>query len=65
MSNSSARARSQDRANLYQEITDKIIAELELGRVPWVQLWGTTNATAPLGIPKNAVTGRHYSVSMR
>src|SRR5438093_7981081 len=28
-----------DRASLYQEITDKIIAELEQGRVPWVQPW--------------------------
>ena len=26
--------------SLYQEITDKIIAELEQGRVPWVQPWG-------------------------
>ena len=31
-----ARARSgQDRTNLYQEITEKIIAQLEAGRVPW------------------------------
>ena len=28
-----------DRNSLYQEITDKIIAELEQGRVPWVQPW--------------------------
>ena len=61
MSNSSARARGQDRANLYQEITDKIIADLEAGRVPWVQPWGRTAATAPLGMPKNVTTGRHYS----
>ena len=32
---SHARA-GHDRANLYTEITDKIIAELEAGRVPWV-----------------------------
>ncbi len=25
------------RASLYTEITDKIVAELEAGRVPWVQ----------------------------
>jgi antirestriction protein ArdC len=25
-----------DRASLYTEITDKIIAELEAGRIPWV-----------------------------
>ncbi|WP_205602510.1 ArdC family protein [Chelativorans alearense] len=51
----------RDRANLYSEITDKIIAELEAGRVPWVQPWGTAAAKAPLGLPKNASTGRTYS----
>ncbi len=50
-----------DRTNLYSEITDKIIAELEAGRVPWVQPWGTTAAKAPLGLPKNASTDRQYS----
>ena len=45
-----------DRTSLYQEITDKIIAELEQGRVPWVQPWA--GAAAPLGLPKNAATGR-------
>jgi hypothetical protein len=49
------------RANLYQEITTKIIAELEAGRVPWVQPWGTAAAKAPLAMPKNASTGRFYS----
>ncbi len=50
-----------DRANLYDEITDKIIAELEAGRVPWVQPWGTSVAKAPLGLPRNAATSRSYS----
>jgi antirestriction protein ArdC len=27
----------QDRTNLYDEITGKIIAELKAGHVPWVQ----------------------------
>jgi antirestriction protein ArdC len=48
-----------DRSSLYQEITDKIIAELEQGRVPWVQPWA--NTAAPLGMPKNAATARNYS----
>jgi antirestriction protein ArdC len=48
-----------DRTSLYQAITDKIIAELEQGRVPWVQPWNA--AAAPLGLPKNAATGRAYS----
>jgi antirestriction protein ArdC len=51
----------RDRANLYSEITDKIIAELEAGRVPWVQPWATAAAKAPLAMPKNASTNRQYS----
>lgn len=61
MSNPNARARAgQDRANLYNEITDRIIAELEAGRVPWVQPWCTAAAKAPLAMPKNASTNRQY-----
>ena len=52
---------SGDRANLYDEITDRIIAELEAGRLPWVQPWGTSGVAAPLALPKNAATGRRYS----
>src|SRR5207253_4721913 len=50
-----------DRANLYAEITDKIIAELEAGRIPWVQPWGTAAIKAPLAMPRNAATQRGYS----
>jgi antirestriction protein ArdC len=61
MSKPYPRARAgQDRANLYDEITDKIIAELEAGLVPWVQPWGTAAAKAPLAMPKNAATTRQY-----
>ena len=56
----SARA-GQDRTSLYDEITGKIISELEVGRVPWVQPWGTAAAKAPLAMPRNGSTGRHYS----
>ena len=48
-----------DRTSLYQEITDRIIAELEQGRLPWVQPW--SGVAAPLGLPKNAATRRPYS----
>ncbi len=48
-------------ASLYDEITGKIIAELEAGHLPWVQPWGTAAAKAPLAMPKNAATGRPYS----
>src|SRR4029077_5924124 len=62
MSRSAARARAgQDRTSLYSEITSKIIAELEAGRVPGVQPWGTAAAKAPLAMPKNAATQRRYS----
>lgn len=49
------------RSNLYDDITDKIIAELEEGRLPWVQPWGTAAAKAPLAMPRNAATARQYS----
>jgi antirestriction protein ArdC len=62
MSHAAVRARpGQDRTSLYQEITDKIIAELEAGRLPWVQPWGTSAVQAPLALPKNAATQRRYS----
>jgi antirestriction protein ArdC len=57
-----ARARSgQDRTNLYQEITDKIITELEAGRIPWVQPGGTSAGKASVAMPKNGASGRQYS----
>lgn len=62
MSRPTARVRTgQNRPGLYQEITDKIIAELEAGRVPWVQPWRTAAANAALAMPKNASTERRYS----
>lgn len=47
------------RRNIYAEITDRILSELEAGRAPWVQPWAT--ATAAVGMPFNAVSGRRYS----
>src|SRR5215475_9950735 len=62
MSKHAVHARTgESRANLYDEITDKIIAELEAGRMPWVQPWGTAAAKASLSMPKNASTDRPYS----
>ncbi len=49
------------RSSLYDDITDRIIAELEEGRLPWVQPWGTPDAEAPLAMPRNAATSRQYS----
>lgn len=53
------RASGASRPSLYQEVTDKIVRELEAGRFPWVQPWGA--ARAGLGLPRNAATGRRYS----
>ena len=55
-----ARAGSEPpRGSLYDEVTARIIAELEQGRFPWVQPW--SNSAASPGLPKNATTGRAYS----
>jgi len=60
MTHQSRKARvPAESANLYQQITEQIIAQLEQGRVPWVQPW--TSARAGLGMPHNAATGRSYS----
>ena len=47
------------RAPLYEQITDRIIAELETGRLPWVQPWDAGRAA--VGIPYNVVSDRRYS----
>lgn len=52
------------RASIYDEVTSRICAELDEGRLPWVQPWGTKG---PGGkgvsacLPRNAVTARSYS----
>ena len=53
MSRNTTRARTgSDRSSLYDNITNKIIGELDAGRVPWVQPWGTAAAKAPLTMPR-------------
>jgi antirestriction protein ArdC len=54
-------AKGIQRDNLYRDITDKIIAELEQGIVPWVQPWTSGNQLSPLGLPINGLTRRSYS----
>lgn len=48
------------RADLYQTVTQRIVGELEEGRVPWVKPWGTGGG-ADAALPRNALTGRAYS----
>jgi antirestriction protein ArdC len=50
---------SKPRGSLYDEVTAKIIAQLEAGIFPWVQPWNASSAVP--GLPRNAVTGRFYS----
>ncbi|MEO5865814.1 MAG: zincin-like metallopeptidase domain-containing protein [Sphingomonas sp.] len=45
---------------MYAEVTARIVAELEAGRVPWVQPWGKVGSAAA-GLPCNALTARPYS----
>ena len=49
------------RPTIYREVTDRIIGELEQGRVPWVQPWGASGTATPLGLPKNGETGNTNS----
>ena len=51
----------QGKPNLYAQVTARIVAQLEQGRVPWVQPWGAPDTATPLGLPRNASTGRTYS----
>jgi antirestriction protein ArdC len=48
-----------ERASLYAEVTARVIAELEAGRLPWVQPWDA--AACGCAMPANAVTRRRYS----
>src|SRR3546814_2069598 len=48
-----------ERASLYSEVTSRIIAELEEGRLPWVQPWDS--AACGCTMPQNGATGRQYS----
>ena len=47
-------------ANLYAQVTSTIVAELEMGAIPWTKPWRNT---APVGnvMPHNAATNRPYS----
>jgi antirestriction protein ArdC len=56
MSYSDQEQRSASRPGLYQEITDRIIQQIEAGIIPWVQPWASNTslsvcAQGPLGMP--------------
>lgn len=43
--------------DLYQQVTDKIVAALEAGTAPWIRPWSTSKAS---GLPHNPLSGTHY-----
>lgn len=50
-----------NRQTVYEEVTARIVRELEDGRVHWVQPWGDPKTPAAVGLPRNAATRRAYS----
>lgn len=52
-----------DRADMYQTVTDRIVAALEAGTAPWVQPWTPSRDGSGLAgwWPRNASTGKAYS----
>jgi len=55
------RQKQTPRQDLYQEITNKIIAQMKQGKFPWVQPWSSSHAACTVGLPVNATTQRRYS----
>jgi antirestriction protein ArdC len=53
------------KTSLYEEITARIISDLESGAFPWAQPWGQPRGAGPqnaaLGLPRNAATSKSYS----
>ena len=56
-----AKAGGAKRRDLYQEVTDRIVAQLEAGTVPWVQPWDGSKSGPSVGLPRNASTTKSYS----
>nr|WP_210242712.1 ArdC family protein [Bradyrhizobium ivorense] len=53
--------RTTAKQSLYEDITAKIIAELEAGIFPWARPWSASGASEPFALPRNAATGKSYS----
>jgi antirestriction protein ArdC len=49
-----------DKLNVYDQVTNIIIEQLEKGVVPWQKPW-TEDNPLPLGLPKNLTTGNYYN----
>ncbi len=44
----------------YQEVTDRVVAALEAGTLPWRRPWAFGRRAAVPGMPCNAISGRTY-----
>ena len=48
------------RPNLYQEVTDRIVAMIEAGTAPWQRPWDRARHPGAPAFPVNAATGKTY-----
>ena len=44
----------------YQEVTDRVVAALEAGTLPWRRPWVSGHRATVPGMPRNAISGRTY-----
>lgn len=51
--------KEQTRSSLYEDVTARIVAEMEQGCVPWVKPWDASGIS--LSLPRSAATGKTYS----
>jgi antirestriction protein ArdC len=49
----------ESRVSIYDEVTSRVIAEMEQGRLPWVKPW--TSSGVGLGLPSSAASRKTYS----
>ncbi len=54
-------SQSGNRGSLYEDVTSRIISDLDDGIVPWVQPWSSGGIDTPLAMPRNARTSKIYS----
>jgi antirestriction protein ArdC len=52
----------QNSVSIYEEVTARIVAEMEAGVLPWAQPWETSGlGSSPFSRPRNTSTGKAYS----
>lgn len=56
MAKSNSKRKGSTPRDVYQEVTDSIVAELERGVAPWVRPWSVADG----GLPRNGASGHRY-----